>query len=601
MDVEFFGRGKRRHPDELILSIHATGGRLVVRCCTSIMQAALSSAAVAQECEAAAADTTVALSGDLRQQQHGHSYTGAETFLVGISPTFWAHVPLMIRQLHNLKLMDGIHCLLLVDQNNNQQQQVVVSSMDDERISSPPRVIPISKCKLVGTIVCSERRANGCILYVIDDGTGLVDCLHWDNDNDDDDDNGLLPSLTGRTSTGRSNDMLLPAGTLVRVMGRIQCVAVGDVVETVCVQATGDVGGGGGNTKNNVKAWCRVNAAVREIHASLLEPVTNNYRSRATPLSMDRESQHWLDCVRCIEQHQQIPISATSAPPFSASSLSLTGDGDPQLPLLKLNNALDILKVLGPEIASQVADQGNLPSADDTLGTWRLFGTRCTCAGNGSNSKTATSTIAIHQDLLYCHCIATPVVEDPDYRYRDRLLEKLLQAEQREAAAAVALPPLQENGADGDNEETTSYEDHAFHLRFQYRTVVTDEELNQIAAQQQQHISRSNKNSTAIIKRQSANHHHGQDVQQLIRNTFQALRKDGILYLLDADSDTYLLLSRKGVLEPYIRRSLLLAKNNAAARTRFHAARRPAYLDAVPRARMQLVRRSVVLLNNKNK
>jgi hypothetical protein len=38
------------------------------------------------------------------------AYTGAESFLVGISPQYWAHVPLSIVDVQNLKLVNGINC-----------------------------------------------------------------------------------------------------------------------------------------------------------------------------------------------------------------------------------------------------------------------------------------------------------------------------------------------------------------------------------------------------------------------------------------------------------------------------------------------------------
>jgi hypothetical protein len=61
---------------------------------------------------------------------------------------------------------------------------------------------------------------------------------------------------------------------------------------------------------------------------------------------------------------------------------------------------------------------------------------------------------------------------------------------------------------------------------------------------------------------------------RLTRKTFRALRQDGILYLIDANTDTYLLLSRR-VLEPF-------------ARVRD----RPDLLAKVPQARLDFIRRT---------
>jgi hypothetical protein len=452
-----------------------------------------------------------------------HGYTGAETFLVGISPTFWAHVPMLIRQVQqDLQLIDGVHCLLVMPYHHH---PTTTSESAAAAAAVVPKVIPITKCKLLGCIVYAEYKASGCIIYVIDDGTGLVDCLYWDNNEGNDYDG--LPSLTGR-----SDSRMLQPGVMVAVMGRIQCVAVDEMAETtVHVQAAGGI------------KSCRIRAAVREIHASSVEPITT-FTSRATPFSMDHESRHWQDCIRI--QQQLVYAAATTPFPTSSSGAML--------------NALDVLQVLGPDISAQVVDQTNLPAADDTVGAWRLFGTHCKCLNT-----------VVKRDLLYCHCIATPDKMDPEFRYRDRLLEKLLQAELQ-----------QQQQPQSDSDEQGTYE-HNHHFCFQYRMIISDDELNQIAAEQ-------------IRKSTNVGSSYPGQVQQLVRNIFRALRKDGILHLLDAESDTYLLLSRQGVLEPYIRRSL--ACPDAAARTRFHAAR-PSYLDAVSRARMQLVRRSLAL-DNKN-
>lgn len=496
------------------------------------------------------------------------SYTGAEAFLVGISPTYWAHVPMLIRQVRqDLKLVHGVHCLLWKDTQNpppDDDNHDTVNMDHDEattvsRSSPLYKVIPISKCKLVGTIVCVERKGNGSTLYVIDDGTGLMDCLHWEQD---DDDGGALPSLTGRE--GSLLRLRLQPGVLVQVWGRIHCVATTTVAETATdpsvflLRTTSIVGSSNDAAEAAVEGTCNgnvppcsgvrataVTGGVREIHVNRIAAVTATSRGKPWSL-LDSESQHWLDCI----QKQQ---SAT------------------------LWNALDILPMLGPVIGQQVANLTNLPSADDTIGAWRLFGRHCTCL----------PTSVIVRDLLYCHCIATPLPGnnmDLDFKYRDSLLEKLLLMEEAHSAALLSFPALESN----DDPSV----DEVRHLRFQYRMVVMDEQLNQIALQQIQSAMGIEHQPSGQPEQQQPQQQH---VQQLVRSTFRALRKDGILYLLDVDSDTYLLISRQCVLEPHLRRSM--ACSDASARTRFHA-NRPLYLSAVPRARMQLVRRTLVLSTN---
>ena len=131
---------------------------------------------------------------------------------VGISPSFWAHVPMTIQQLNHLKLVDGIFCW-----------------------SGGEHYIPVMKCLLVGCIVSQTIRASDeASLYVLDDGTGLVDCLAWAKTSDD---IYHLPILTTKPNSHQPDNWEL--GDMVRVFGKIQCVAVkeNDVVVKE-VQAT---------------------------------------------------------------------------------------------------------------------------------------------------------------------------------------------------------------------------------------------------------------------------------------------------------------------------------------------------------------------------
>ena len=83
--------------------------------------------------------------------------------LVGLSPAYWAHVPLSIRQVHDLQLLQGINVLV-----------------QKRALSAETRLLPLSKCELLGIIVAVESRGDS-VLYVLDDGTGLIDCLYWMN------------------------------------------------------------------------------------------------------------------------------------------------------------------------------------------------------------------------------------------------------------------------------------------------------------------------------------------------------------------------------------------------------------------------------------
>lgn len=504
-------------------------------------------------------------------------YTGAEAFLVGLSPSFWAHVPLWIHQVHSaLLLEDGVHCLILssttstttttpFNHGNDNDNDGNSGEEDTPPLSPSLRVIPISKCKLYGTIVYSKRKSNGCVQYVLDDGTGVIDCLHWDTEQDDVDG---LPSLTGSLHNSRSRHSeskgVLPPGTVVRVLGRLHCVAVQDDVpfSTIVplpvflpplagVVANNNHISRSSNSTATIPRTksCRVSVKVlREIHASVLEPI-HSFR-RASPHSLDWESQHWLECIH-VQQQQCLPRCIA------------TDIDSPAKDTRCLLNALGVLQCLGPDISAQVADRTNLPAVDDTCGLWRLFGTQCRCTNK-----------ILQQELLYCHCIATPNALDIDFGYRDGLLEALLHQQEH-----VEMPEEQFSLSLSPDSSDDGIILHSKHLLFTYQSVASNTYLNLLSTQQIQRFGPSEH-----LSQQS-------QIQQLVRSTFRALCKDGILHLIDAASDTYLLVSKSGVLEPYIRQSL--ACSTAAERTMFFAMR-PSYLSNVPKSRLNAIRRMLM-------
>jgi hypothetical protein len=82
-------------------------------------------------------------------------------------------------------------------------------------------------------------------------------------------------------------------------------------------------------------------------------------------------------------------------------------------------------------------------------------------------------------------------------------------------------------------------------------------------------------------------------IDQLFLKTFGALRKDGIISLLDNETDTYLLISRKHVIDPYCRK--IIAKTNSSfLERRIMESRQPTYLSNVTSARLQYVKKMLL-------
>ena len=168
----------------------------------------------------------------LSHHQHDHAVDEA---LVGLCPSYWSHRPMLVAQIHNLQVVNGFSCLCV------QHHQ---------------RYIPISRCCLVGCIVAYERKISGSS-FVLDDGTGMIDCVYWEDGQFRD----ALPVLADDSDDyGR-----IRVGDMVRVMGRL------------------DGGTGSSNT-----------TVIREIRVSWCQPIHIGSNRRAAPGSLDAESRHVL-------------------------------------------------------------------------------------------------------------------------------------------------------------------------------------------------------------------------------------------------------------------------------------------------------------------
>ena len=389
-------------------------------------------------------------------------WLGSEPFLVGIAPSFWAHVPMSVAAINDLKLINGIHCW-----------------------SCRGYHIPVSKCVLVGCIVnATIRSSDESLLFVLDDGTGLIDCLVWDNDNV----NNLfnLPCLGPHDQQNESRRFRI--GDIVRVFGKIQCIT--------------NHGGNGSGRNPHI---------VREIHSSLVE---------RTVSSSKEEAKHWKACVDMEK--------AMSADPTKF-------------------NPLGYLKLLGPDITLQVKNGFHLPSADDALGEWRIFGPSCKCV------------LDYKAELLYCHCLAKVEPLDPELRFRDAILNHLLRVQKKH---------------------------HSTKLVFLYKTIKTNQNLREIASCVLSSLGHPKPGSKLQFL-----------IDRLFLNTFRALRHDGVVHLENANSDKYLLMSRKWVMEPYVKFQMVSNKDNEQAK-KFISIEGIPHFSHVHRNRLRFIRRCLAYNGN---
>jgi len=192
------------------------------------------------------------------------------------------------------------------------------------------------------------------------------------------------------------------------------------------------------------------------------------------------------------------------------------------------------LDTLGHDIQTQVKQMANLPAADDSAGLWRVFGASCRCK------------LDYKESLLYCHCQSTLEPLDPSLRFRDALLGLLLKMQ----------------------EKTTKK------LLFRYREMRTNPQLQTVA-------SREWKGEGGTM---------ATFIEKLFLSTFRALRKDGIVHLMNTSTDEYLLITREKVLEPFIRGEM---ENNdiSTARNFVRMSAAPKYISRVHTERLLLINR----------
>ena len=479
-------------------------------------------------------------SDDARDAANG-LLSGAEHFLVGISPQYWSHTPMSIERLHQLGLVEGIDCLVVRKLMNDCQHGIPGSneprwSGNDEearralrkrktmdadngksnalRNEVDVRFIPVSKCELQGVIVNAERKSNGSCFYLLDDGTGVVDCIAWVH-------NAVysLPPLVPQNE--KSFNGICRVGDIVRVFGKIRCVSIGHVRETV---------------KVNGRMW-DIRDCTREIQVTSISPLLRRGERHST--SMNTQSNHWL---RCLQFERRLLIGGPAGiRTYNRSSQCHYCEQEMAM-TEPVRSGSDVLSLLGSEISSKALQRADFPAADDSYGAWRVFGVGCRCD------------LPYKDSLLYCHCQATVIPLDPHFTFRDALLKLLLEMESETILSSQSDPSN-------------------FQLHFQYKSIVGNSSLQVVAMQTVK------KNKKMPIS-----------VDQLFLKTFAVLRKDGIISLLDDETDTYLLISRKHVIDPYCKK--IMAKTNSSfLERRILELKQPTYLSNVTSARLQYVKK----------
>jgi len=357
-------------------------------------------------------------------------------------------------------------------------------------------ILPLSRVLLRGIATAIDRRPNGCTLVVLDDGTGSMDCRYWDNSQSS---NGafhlpaLLPEHEGINNQRRG--FRFAVGDSLEVMGKIKTLTAGTSTSDAC----------GLSRRSSIPMEVRC-GCVREVHATSVCLIDEGPTRMAN--QWNGELVHWL---KCMEFSKRVGSKCNTINDTNSNGI---------------RNGKDVLPLLGDAISSSIlgGDGMDFSAFDNAMGKTSVLTRKC-----------CQTPQRFRNALFYCHCEATLEALDPSFQFRDALLNHLLDMEmQLKRIADCTHPSATEDCMDLFGASNAMPPP----LLFTFESIYKDEELALIAME-----------TVASTSAPETN------VQRLVRRTFAAMTKDGILSLYDAKADLYLFVSRNRVTEPFLRRT----------------------------------------------
>jgi hypothetical protein len=417
--------------------------------------------------------------------------------LIGLSPQYWSYTRLSIGDLNALPLINGVDCFITPHRD----------SSEGDKNSHQWHILPLSRVLLRGIVTAIDRRPNGCILIVIDDGTGSMDCQCWDESSNS---AFHLPALLPQHKiSSRRNGLRYDIGDSVEVMGKIKTLTAGNASISA-----------GATMAANKRAPLEVRfGCIREVHATSVCVIDKSQTSIANV--WNSEAVHWL---KCINVENDIRKNST------------------------MKNGKEVLSLLGEKISSSILRDGD----STTIGKKNVLVRQC-----------CQTPKRFRQELFYCHCEATLETLDPTFYFRDAVLNHLLDYEaQLQDIGSCSYQSATEDCMDLYGAEANSMPPP---FLFTFQSICSDERLSSIARSL---VSTTNLPET--------------NLQRLIRRTFAAMTKEGLLSLYDPEQDLYLLVSCGRVLEPFLKRSKGMDDGGFIRQT----IPEPFFIRSVPRKRL---------------
>lgn len=388
--------------------------------------------------------------------------------------------------------------------------------------SNAIHLLPVSKCEIVGIVRYCQVKSNGSVSLIIDDGSGMIDAIFWSD-----------------MHTLNENEPFT-IGEAIRIRGNINVLSLH---AKQIIHLDGKIYEG--------------REGVREVYISSFQQV----------FDANEEISHWAMCL-LFRKRLQNSIDGKNG--FNCSKLSETATciTNPML-IVPVLNGLETYHLLPAVVKDQLSlDESNLNIYE--CRDWfvvKYYGRGCKCNH-------------LYKDkLLYCHCLASKDDNDPDFMFRDAVLNTLLHLEN--------ILKLDESSSSVNKYGTVASEiinksmNVPSCLKFEFSHLLRNQSLQLVANK----VLETSKISNTSIHR-------------LFSSTFRCLRKDGVVYLQDQNNDTYLLLSADSVLIPTVKNQLIseeqldfeLGMSSLATNSQSFS-KLPNYMESLPYKKLQLIRR----------
>ena len=131
---------------------------------------------------------------------------------IGLSPQYWTYTPLLIGDVNNLLLIDGVDCMVMASSGGQ------------------TKVLPVQNVLIFGVITSIVKRANHNTSIVLDDGTGAIDVAYWDDDSQESPQGSAfdLPPILPEHQRLKRRKSGFRVGDSIEVMGKIKTLTAGE-------------------------------------------------------------------------------------------------------------------------------------------------------------------------------------------------------------------------------------------------------------------------------------------------------------------------------------------------------------------------------------